>query len=114
MKSVNTAWASFDAAMDYPMDLVQTRFASLKLDGQPVKFISYPRDGSLKVLTDALLDFDPDFYPKIKNKSQISKIPLIEELIASPERYRLIDYTLHFRLCGKEGCGICVQIGSRI
>ena len=71
-------WASFDAAMDYPMDLVKTRFASLNLDGRPVEVIPYPRDDTLKVLTDALLDFDPNFDTNIKSKSQMSKIPIIE------------------------------------
>ena len=33
MKCRNTAWASFDAAMEYAMNLVKTRFAFLKLDG---------------------------------------------------------------------------------
>ena len=66
LKSRNTARASFDADMDYPMDLVKTRFESLNLDGQPVEVIPYPRDDSLKVLIDILLDFDPDFYSNIK------------------------------------------------
>ena len=64
--------------MEYPIDLVKTRFASLKLDGRPVEVIPYPRDNSLKVLTDTLLDFDPDFEANIKIKSQMSKMPLIE------------------------------------
>ena len=100
--------------MDYPMYLVKTRFASLKLDGRLVEVITYPRDNSLKLLTDALLDFDPDFDPSIKSKYQMSKIPPIEEFLASREHYRLTDYTLKLRLCGKEGWGICVQIGCRI
>ena len=66
LKSRNTARASFDADMEYPMDLVKTRFASMNLDGQPVEVIPYPRDDSLKVLIDILLDFDPDFYSNIK------------------------------------------------
>ena len=114
LKSRSTARALFDAAMDYPMDLVKTRFASLKLDGRPVEVIPYPRDDSLKVLTDAVLDFDPDFDPNIKSKYQMSKMPLIEEFLASPEYCRLTDYTLQFRLCRKEVCGICVRIGRRI
>ena len=77
LKSRNTARASFNAAMDYPMDLVKTRFASLKLDGRPVEVIPYPRDDSLKVWTNALLDFDPDFDHNIKGKYQMSKIILI-------------------------------------
>ena len=102
LKSRNTARASFDADMDYPMDLVKTRFASLNLDGQPVEVIPYPRDNSLKLLTDALLDFEPDFDPNIKSKSHMSKMLLIEEFLASLEHCRLTDYTLQFRLCGKE------------
>ena len=78
MKSRNTAWLSFDAAMEYPMDLVNMRLASLKLDGQPVEVIPYPRYDSLKVLTGSLLDFDTDFDPNIKRKSQMSKMTLIE------------------------------------
>ena len=71
--------------MDYPMDLVKTRFASLKLDGQPVEVIPCRRVNSLKALTNALLDFYPDFDPNIKIKSQMRKMPLIEEFLASPE-----------------------------
>ena len=64
--------------MEYPMDLFNTNFASLKLDGRQVEVITYPRDDSLKVLTNTLLDFDPDFDPNIKSKSQMSNMPLIE------------------------------------
>ena len=60
------------------MDLVKTRFASLKLDGRPVEIIPYSRDNSFKLLTDKILDFDPDFDPNIKIKSQMSNMPLIE------------------------------------
>ena len=70
--------------MDYLMDLVKTRFASLNLEGQTVEVIPYPRDDSLKVLTDALLDFEPDLDPNIKSKYQMRKITLIEEFLASP------------------------------
>ena len=97
-KIINTVWASFDAAMEYSMDLVKTRFSSLNMDCRPAEVIPYPRDDSLKLLTNALLDNDPDFYPNIKSKSQMSKMLLIEELLASPEHCRLTDYTLQFRL----------------
>ena len=78
LKSINTVRASFDADIYYPMYLVKTRFASLKLDVRPVEIIPYPRDNSLKVLTDKILDFDPDFDSNIKSKSQMSKMLLIE------------------------------------
>ena len=71
LNSINTVRASFDSAMDYTMYLVKTRFAYLKLDGRPVEIIPYSRDNSLKVLTDKILDFDPDFDPNIKSKSQV-------------------------------------------
>ena len=90
------------------MDLVKMRLASLKLDGQPVEFIPYQRDDSLKVLNDVLLEFGPDFDPNIKSKSQMRNMPLIEKLLASLEHRRLTNHTLQFRLCGKEGCSICV------
>ena len=32
LKSRNTTQASFDAAMNYPMDLVKTRFASMNME----------------------------------------------------------------------------------
>ena len=76
--------ASFDAGMENLMDLVKIRISSLKLDGQPVEVIPYPRDDILKVLTNTILDFDPDFDPNIKRKSHMSKMPLIEEFTASP------------------------------
>ena len=78
LKSRNTVRASFDSIMEYPMDLVKTRFVYLKLDGRPVEIIPYSRDNSFKLLTDKILDFDPDFDPNIKSKSQMSNMPLIE------------------------------------
>ena len=77
LKIRNTAQVSFDNTMDYPTILVKTRFASLKLDSRPVEVIPYLRDDSLKVLTDALLYFTPDFDPNMKIKSRMSKMPSI-------------------------------------
>ena len=114
MKSINNARVSFDAAMNNPMDLVKIRFASLKLDGQPVEVVPYPRHYSLKIFNYAILYFEPDFDPSIKSKSHMIKIPFIEELLTSLEHCHLTDYTPQYRLCGKEGCGIFVQIGRRI
>ena len=114
LNSINTSWASFDADMDYTMDLVKTRFASLKMDGRPVEVIPYPRNNSLKVLTNALLYLEPDFDPGMKRKSQLRRMLLIKEFLAKPEHFCLTDYTLQFRLCGKERCGICVRIGRII
>ena len=78
LNSRNTVQLSFDSDMYYPMDLFKTSFISLKLDDRPVEFIPYLRDNSLKVFTDALLDFDSDFDPNIKSKYQISKMLIIE------------------------------------
>ena len=39
LKSRNTELASFDAAMKYPMNLVEERFKHLNLDGRQVKVI---------------------------------------------------------------------------
>ena len=100
--------------MKYPMNLVEERFKRLNMDGRPVEFIPYPGDKALKVLTDALVQFDAAFDPNIRSKSQISKMPRIEELLASPEHCRLSDYTLQYRLCGKEGCNIFVRIGCTL
>ena len=101
LKSINTARASFGSAIKYPMNLIEERFKRLKLDGRPVEVNSYPGDDTLKVLTETLVDFDPDFDPNIRSKSQISKMPQIAEFLASPEHFRLSDYTLQYILCGK-------------
>ena len=74
-KSRNTTWASFDAATKYPMNLVEYRLKRLKLDGQPVEVIPYPGDDTLKLLNEVIVEFDPDFDPNIRSKSQIRKIP---------------------------------------
>ena len=76
------------------MNFFDERFKHLKLDGQPVEFIPYPEYNTLKLLTDALVDFDLYFDPNIRIKSQIIKMPLIAEFIASPEHHRLSEYTL--------------------
>ena len=94
LKNINTARASFDAAMKYPMNLVEERFKRLNMDGRLVEFILYPGDNTLKVLTDTLIEFDPAFDPHIRSKSQIRKMPQIAELLASPEHCLLSDYTI--------------------
>ena len=63
--------------MKYPITLVEDKFKCLKLDVRPVEVIPYPGDNTFKVLTDALVEFDPDFYLNIRSKSHISKMPLI-------------------------------------
>ena len=103
LKSRNTEWASFAAAMKYPLNFVEERFKRLKLDGRPVGVIPYPVDDTFKVLTDALVEFDPAFDPNIRSKSQISKMSRNEKFLASPENFRLSEYTLQYILCGKEG-----------
>ena len=45
------------------------------MGGRPVKVIPYPGDNTLKVLTDALAQFDAASDPNIRSKSQIRKIP---------------------------------------
>ena len=77
LKSRDTARVSFDSAMKYPITLVEDKFKCLKLDVRPVEVIPYPGDNTFKVLTDALVEFDPDFYLNIRSKSHISKMPLI-------------------------------------
>ena len=108
LKSRDTVWASFDASMKYPMNLVEERFKHLNMDGRPVEVIPYPGHNTLKVLTDALIDFDPAFDPNIRSKFQIRKMPQISELLASLEHFRLSDFTLQYRLWSKVGCNICV------
>ena len=51
--------------MKYPINLVEERFERLNLDGRPVEFIPYPGDNDLKVLIDAIVEFDYDFDPNI-------------------------------------------------
>ena len=101
LKSRNTERAYFDAVMKYPMNLVEESFKRLNLYGRPVGFIPYPGSDTLKVLTDAIVKFDPDFDTNIRSKSQISKMSLNAEFLASPEYLRLSDYTLQYRLSEK-------------
>ena len=101
LNSINTARAYVDADMKYPTNLVEERFNRLNMDGIPVEVIPYPGENTLKLLTDTLVEFDPAFDPNIRSKYQISKMPRIAELLASPEHCRLSDYTLQYRLCGK-------------
>ena len=108
LRSIDTSRVSFDAAMKYPMNLVEERFKHLNMDVRPVEVISYPGDNTLEVLIDALVEFDAAFDPNIRSKSQISKMPQTSELLASLEHCRLSDYTLQYRLCRKVGCKIFV------
>ena len=101
-KSRNTAWTSFDAAIKYPINLFEERVKRLRLDGLQVEVITYPGDDTLKVLTDVLVDFDPDFDSKIRSNSQIRKMPQIAEFVSILEHFRLSNYTLQCRLCGKK------------
>ena len=85
MRSRDTARVSFAAAMKYPMNLVEERFKNLKLYGRPVEVIPYPEYNTLKVFTDAIVEFGPDFDTNIRSKYQIRKITRISELLTSLE-----------------------------
>ena len=84
--------------MKYPINLVSRGLKRLNLDGQPIEVIPCTVDNNLRVLTDALLDFEPGFDLNIISKSQISKMPRIAGLLARPENFRLSDYTLQYIL----------------
>ena len=55
LNSRDTACVSFDAAMKYPMNLVDDRVKVLNMDGIPVEAIPYPGENKLKLLTDTLV-----------------------------------------------------------
>ena len=73
LKSINNARAYFDAAMKYPMNLVEERFKRLNMDDMPVEVILYSGDNTLKVFADTLIEFDPAFDTNIRSKYQIRK-----------------------------------------
>ena len=59
LKSRDTVRVSFDASMKDPMNFVEERFKHLNMYGRPVEVIPYPGDNTLKVLTDAFVEFEP-------------------------------------------------------
>ena len=65
--------------MQYPIKIVEERFAQLTLNDRPVKACEYTCEIDLYALTDELLKFDNNFDPAIQNKIQLKEMPKIEE-----------------------------------
>ena len=59
----------------------------------------------------SLIKFDNTFDPKIRNKSQLKKMPEIEEFFTSSKHCRMREYSVEFRFCQENDCSICARMG---
>ena len=105
--SAREAWTS---AIAYPKRFIDDRFGRLELEGRPVEVMEYADDEHTKIIVDALKKWGWD--SKYKSKSQLSKMPEIEEFFNSPEHCRKTDFSFELRLCGVVGCRLCAKIRS--
>ena len=59
LKDMKPACAYFQIAINYPLKIFEDKLKCLRIDEHPVVVKPYPKDYYLKVLNDALLEFDP-------------------------------------------------------
>ena len=90
--------------------IVEDRFEQLELERHPVVVMEYATEDEVKVLTDALKEFDPGYDPKFCSKSQLRNMPLIEKFLSCPDHCRTTPFTFELRMCDKHGCNLCAKI----
>ena len=59
LKDMKPACACFQIAIHYPLKIFEDKFKCLSIDEHPVVVKPYPKEYYLKVLNNALLEFDP-------------------------------------------------------
>ena len=109
-----TARVSYDDAINLCIEKVSERFGNLDIDGRKIDVRKWPSESDIEVLTDAIEDYDPDFSRDIRSSAQAHRMPLINEFLTSSDHYRETLYCIEFRLCGKDECNICKQVGRSI
>ena len=58
--------------------------------------------------------FDSRYDPDTITKSQLHNMPAISNFISSADHFRITEYTLEYRICGKQGCIVCSKIGCGV
>ena len=66
--------------------------------------MEYATKDHVKILLDALSDFDLDFHINCGTKFQLRKMPIIHSFLTFPEQCRITEFTFEFRMCDNEGC----------
>ena len=58
-------------------------------------------------MVDTLIDFDLDYNPNTSSKLQLNEMALIIDFTKSSYHCRITEYTLKYRICGKQDGDIC-------
>ena len=58
-------------------------FRQLSIDGRPIDVRKDPSETDVKVLTDALVAYDPEYNIEIRSKAQLKKMLFINEFFSS-------------------------------
>jgi len=58
--------------------------------------------------------FGENYDTRIRNKAGLKKMKMIEGLLQSEDHCRITDFTFELRLCGKNGCDLCLSIGRNV
>ena len=93
---------------------MEGQFEKLEIIGYPFQFVPYPVFAKVSEIEDGLEDFDSRYNPNEITKSQLQNIPSISNFISSSDHLRIIEYTLEYRLCVKQGCILCAKIVSGV
>ena len=109
-----SAREAFDDAIGPSIATVADRFKQLSIDGRPIVVREYPSETEVKLLTDALVAYDPEYSRDNRSKAQLKKMPFINEFFSSDDNFRATPYSLEFRLCDKNECSICRRVGRQI
>jgi hypothetical protein len=114
LEARKTSKEAFSDAIQPCIDAVTERFSNLDIDGRNIEVRQWPKDEDLKLLTEELLRYDPNFSREIKSRALLGKMPFIKEFMSCEKHYRETSYCIEFKLCGEDECGICRRIGRRI
>ena len=71
LKKRKPVCAFFESAINHPLKIVEDRFKCPIIDGCLFVVKSYPKYSNLKVLNDALLEFDTSYDPDIRSKLRL-------------------------------------------
>ena len=114
LKNRRSAHDEYTSSMEHPKGIVEKRFERLDLDGRAVVVTKYSTEDDIQVILDALIKFDSSFDAGITIKSQLRRIPIIEQFLCSSDHCRITTYTFELRMCGKYVCYLCARIDRNI
>ncbi len=114
LKSRRSAAELFISAMEYPKKQLENRTRLGSIDGRSIGVIPWATAAQVLNLHEKIRSFDSKYSPDFRNKNQLRKMPIISEFFDSPDHCRVTEFTLEFRLCGKNGCHLCQLVGRSI